>query len=159
PEAFIEEHPEQAAALYEILPVMQVLADLEHSTGADGDPAGGPGAPGAALGRLGDFQLIRQIGRGGMGIVYEAQQISLGRRVALKVLPFAGALDAKQLRRFQNEAHAAGRLHHTNIVPVYYVGCERSVHFYAMQLIDGRTLADMIRELRQQAGLETTAPK
>ncbi len=89
------------------------------------------------LGRFGDFQLVREIGRGGMGVVYEAEQISLGRRVALKVLPFAAALDARQLQRFKNEAQAAACLHHTNIVPVFGVGCERGVHYYAMQYIEG----------------------
>jgi tetratricopeptide (TPR) repeat protein len=88
------------------------------------------------FGRLGDFQLVREIGRGGMGVVYEAEQISLGRRVALKVLPFAAALDGRQLQRFKNEAQAAASLHHTNIVPVFGVGCERGVHYYAMQYID-----------------------
>ncbi|HEV2950203.1 MAG TPA: serine/threonine-protein kinase, partial [Gemmataceae bacterium] len=100
-------------------------------------------------GRLGDFRLRREVGRGGMGIVYEAEQISLSRRVALKVLPFAGALDAKQLQRFKNEAHAAAHLQHQNIVPVYFVGCERGVHFYAMQFVEGQTLAALIQELRQ----------
>src|SRR4029077_11217878 len=89
-----------------------------------------------------------------MGIVYEAEQISLGRRVALKVLPFAGALDSKQLQRFKNEAHAAAYLQHQNIVPVHFVGCERGVHFYAMQFVEGQTLAALIRELRQQRGLD-----
>jgi len=99
-------------------------------------------------GRLGDFRLLREVGRGGMGIVYEAEQISLGRKVALKILPFAGALDAKQLQRFKNEAHAAAHLQHQNIVPVYFVGCERGVHFYAMQFVEGQTLAALIQELR-----------
>ena len=97
-----------------------------------------------ALAELGDYRLVRELGRGGMGIVYEAEQVSLGRRVALKVLPFAAALDPPQLRRFQTEAHAAAQLHHTNIVPVFSVGCERGVHYYAMQFIDGRTLAQVI---------------
>lgn len=97
---------------------------------------------------VGDFQILNEIGRGGMGVVYEAIQLSLGRRVALKVLPFATALDAKHLQRFKNEATAAAQLHHTHIVPVYAVGCERGVHFYAMQLIEGRSLAAVIRELR-----------
>ena len=97
---------------------------------------------------LGDFRLVREIGRGGMGVVYEAVQLSLGRRVALKVLSMAGALDARHLKRFRNEAQAAAQLHHTNIVPVYAVGCERSVHFYAMQLIEGQSLAHVIEELR-----------
>ena len=61
---------------------------------------------------LGDFRLIREVGRGGMGIVYEAEQISLGRRVALKVLPFAATMDPRQLQRFRNEAQAAASLHH-----------------------------------------------
>jgi serine/threonine protein kinase len=97
---------------------------------------------------LGDFHIVREIGRGGMGVVYEAIQLSLGRRVALKVLPFVAALDARQLQRFKNEAQAAAHLHHTNIVPVYAIGCERGVHYYAMQLIDGQNLASLIQELR-----------
>ena len=64
-------------------------------------------------------------------------QLSLGRRVALKVLPLAGALDPRQLQRFNNKAQAAADLHHPHIVPVYAVGCERGVHYYAMQFIDG----------------------
>ena len=105
-----------------------------------------PGEP------LGDFQILREIGRGGMGIVYEATQLSLGRRVALKVLPFAATFDSKHLQRFQNEAKAAAQLHHTNIVPVYAVGCERGVHFYAMQMIEGQSLAQVIRYIRSAAG-------
>jgi serine/threonine protein kinase/tetratricopeptide (TPR) repeat protein len=95
--------------------------------------------------RLGDFRLIREIGRGGMGVVYEAEQISLNRRVALKILPFAAALDSRHLQRFKTEAQAAAQLHHTNIVPVYAVGSEQGTHYYAMQFIDGRTLADVIQ--------------
>jgi serine/threonine protein kinase/WD40 repeat protein len=106
---------------------------------------------------LGDFRLIREVGRGGMGIVYEAEQLSLGRRVALKVLPFAAALDARQLQRFRNEAQAAAHLHHQHIVPVYAVGAERGVHYYAMQFIDGRTLAAAIDEQRQAAGRKLAA--
>ena len=98
---------------------------------------------------LGDYRLVREIGRGGMGVVYEAVQLSLGRHVAVKVLPMAAALDPRRLQRFRNEAQAAAGLHHAHIVPVYAVGSDRSTHFYAMQLIDGRTLAEVIRELRQ----------
>lgn len=105
---------------------------------------------------LGDFRLLREIGRGGMGVVYEAMQLSLGRRVAVKVLPLASALDPRHLQRFRNEAHAAAQLHHNNIVPVYAVGHERAVHFYAMQLIEGRSLAQMIRYL--QAAIGKDAP-
>jgi serine/threonine protein kinase len=108
---------------------------------------------------LGDFQIVREIGRGGMGTVYEAIQLSLGRRVALKVLPFAAALDAKHLQRFKTEAYAAAQLHHTHIVPVYAVGCERGMHFYAMQLIEGRSFADVIDELRQESSLDRIPPE
>src|SRR5262249_32207518 len=73
--------------------------------------------------------------------------ISLRRRVALKVLPFASTLDARHLQRFKNEAHAAAQMHHTNIVPVYATGCDRGVHYYAMQFIEGHTLAAVIRQL------------
>ncbi len=99
-------------------------------------------------GPLGDYRLVREVGRGGMGVVYEAVQISLGRRVALKVLPFAAALDPRQLQRFKNEAQAAAQLHHAHIVPVHGVGCERGVHFYAMHFIEGSTLAALIAGLR-----------
>ena len=107
------------------------------------------GEPG--LGDLGDFRILREVGRGGMGVVYEAVQRSLSRRVALKVLPFAAAMDPTQLRRFQTEALAAAQLHHTHIVPVFSVGCERGVHYYAMQFIEGQTLAQAIAERRRRA--------
>ncbi len=102
------------------------------------------------LGQLGEFRLLREIGRGGMGVVYEAEQLSLQRRVALKVLPFAAAIDAKHVVRFKNEALAAGMLNHAHIVPVYSVGNERGVHFYSMQLIEGQSLSALIAGLRQQ---------
>ncbi len=98
--------------------------------------------------RLGDFRLLREIGRGGMGVVYEAQQISLGRRVALKVLPFAAVLDSRQIARFKHEAQAAAQLDHPNIVSVFAVGIDRGVHYYAMQFIDGQPLDRALAELR-----------
>src|SRR5262249_23801321 len=114
-------------------------------------PAAGVEEP--VAGTLGDFRIVREIGRGGMGVVYEAQQLSLRRRVALKVLPFAAVLDPRQLQRFQNEAQTAACLHHTNIVPGYAVGCERGGHFFAMQYIDGQPLDLVIRNLRRQQRL------
>ncbi|MHC4138025.1 MAG: serine/threonine-protein kinase, partial [Planctomycetota bacterium] len=101
---------------------------------------------------IGDFRILREVGRGGMGVVYEAEQMSLGRRVALKVLPFAAVLDSRCLRRFKNEAQAAAHLHHTNVVPVHAVGSDRGVHYYAMQFIEGPTLAGIIDELKSFAG-------
>ena len=89
------------------------------------------------LERLGDFRILGEIGRGGMGIVYEAFQESLGRHVAVKVLPRQSLLDPKQLQRFQREAQTAARLHHTNIVPVFGVGEQEGFHYIVMQLIRG----------------------
>jgi serine/threonine protein kinase/WD40 repeat protein len=123
--------------------------ELVRAAGADLQPPPAPEPPPA----LGDFRIVREVGRGGMGVVYEAEQISLCRRVALKVLSLAGGLDARQLQRFRAEAQAAAGLHHTNIAPVYAVGCERGVHYYAMQFIDGPSLAQVIAARRQQAGL------
>jgi eukaryotic-like serine/threonine-protein kinase len=128
-------HPEAADLLRRVLTALEIA-------GLSGGPNAGD--DGVATGTLGDFRLIREVGRGGMGIVYEAEQISLGRRVALKVLPFAATMDSRQLQRFHNEAKAAASLHHEHIVPVYAVGCERGVHYYAMQFITGATLAQVI---------------
>jgi serine/threonine protein kinase len=82
-----------------------------------------------------------------MGVVYEAQQISMGRQVALKVWPFAALANEMPLRRFRNEVRAVATLEHPNIVTVYSIGEERGVHYYAMQLIRGRSLAETIELL------------
>ena len=105
--------------------------------------------------RLGEFDVVRELGRGGMGVVYEAVQTSLNRRVALKVLPLAATLDPRQLQRFRNEARAAASLHHEHIVPVYGVGSDRGVHYYAMQLVDGRPLADLVRRRHAEPAADT----
>jgi serine/threonine protein kinase len=102
--------------------------------------------------RLGDFEVVRELGRGGMGVVYEARQVSLGRRVALKVLSGGPGLTPKAVQRFHREAAAAAKLHHTNVVPVYTVGEQDGTHFYAMELIDGPSLDQVIRQLRQAGG-------
>jgi serine/threonine protein kinase len=130
-----------------VLPAILAMASLRSSPdltiGAAPHPQKTP-----VTCQLGDFQLLRELGRGGMGIVYEAEQISLGRRVALKTLPFAGVLDSRQLQRFRNEARAAATLDHPHIVHVYAVGQDRGIHFYAMQLIAGQSLADYIAQRR-----------
>ena len=96
--------------------------------------------------RIADFRIVREVGRGGMGIVYEALQESLGRRVALKVLPAPQGADRTRLARFEREAAAAARLHHTNIVPVFGVGSEQDLCYYAMQFIDGEPLDQILRQ-------------
>ncbi len=128
-----------------------VIRSPGEGRAGDSWPRDGLGVSGPAFaGQLGDFRLIREVGRGGMGVVYEAQQVSLGRRVALKVLPLAAALDSRQLQRFRMEAQAAAHLHHSNIVPIYSVGCERGVYYYAMQFIQGRSLAEVISGLEER---------
>jgi serine/threonine protein kinase/Flp pilus assembly protein TadD len=149
-EAWIAAQEGYAERLRRLLPTVQVMAEL--GSAAAGSAASSASEGEAVSGLLGDFRIVREVGRGGMGVVYEAEQVSLGRRVALKVLPFAATMDPRQLQRFQNEARAAAGLHHTNIVPVYSVGCERGVHFYAMQFIDGQPLSDVIRQLVQPPG-------
>ncbi|HZY90173.1 MAG TPA: protein kinase [Gemmataceae bacterium] len=148
-EAYVARHPERADELRRLLPALEMLAVAGGSRGPQGPTPAAEEDGAAVRGVLGDFRIVREVGRGGMGVVYEAEQVSLGRRVALKVLPLAATMDPRQLQRFQNEARAAACLHHTNIVPVFYVGCERGVHFYAMQFIDGRPLSEVVRGLRQ----------
>jgi tetratricopeptide (TPR) repeat protein len=158
PEAFAAAHPAHADRLRQLLPALHVLAALSGPAGSERSPMTEGGLE-AGPATLGDFRLLREVGRGGMGVVYEAEQLSLGRRVALKVLPFAATMDPRHLQRFHNEARAAACLHHTNIVPVFGVGREQGVHFYAMQLIEGQTLAAVIAELRRGQGKKALPPE
>jgi serine/threonine protein kinase/WD40 repeat protein len=151
-EAYILEHAEHAGPLRQLIPALEMIGELKRSAARDAaSPASPERDPRLETGVLGDFRILREIGRGGMGVVYKTEQISLRREVALKVLPFDAAMDTKQLQRFKNEAQAAAHLHHSNIVPVYGVSCERGVHYYAMQYIEGRTVATIIAELRRLA--------
>ena len=107
------------------------------------------------LRQLGDYYIVRKIGQGGMGIVYEARQESLGRRVALKVLPTNISSREKFRVRFQREARAAARLHHTNIVPIFGVGEDRGILYYAMQYIQGQGLDAVLDDVKQMRGQPT----
>jgi serine/threonine protein kinase len=166
---FVAEHPEFADELKEFFAardqVDRLAAPIREARGVRDEgrlaaqPALVPLPPLSPRPEcLGDFRLLREIGRGGMGVVYEAEQISLRRRVALKVLPFAAAIDPKQLQRFQNESLIAAQLHHPNLVPIHAVGSDRGVHYYAMQFIEGQSLATLITELRELAALKAQAP-
>ncbi len=121
---YIDRHPELADEIREVFPAMAMMENIAiRDESLDGDPTGDAPRPAAArLEQLGDYRIIREVGHGGMGVVYEAEQVSLGRHVALKVLPRSMVRNAKQLQRFEREAKAAARLHHTNIVPVFGVG-------------------------------------
>jgi WD40 repeat protein/tetratricopeptide (TPR) repeat protein len=137
-------HPELADQIRRLLPA---LVMVERDLSVDDAAPAARGAVAAPSSRLGDYRILREIGRGGMGVVYEAEQVSLGRRVALKVLPHHVSHDPKGLERFRREAKAAARLHHTNIVPVFEVGRDGETAFYAMQFIQGQGLDQVIDEL------------
>src|SRR5262245_26616358 len=110
-EEYVARYPQAADVLRNVLASLRLL-----DTSLSGVAESRATAPADSAGNiLGDFRVLREVGRGGMGVVYEAEQLSLGRRVALKVLPFAATMDPRQLQRFQNEARAAACLHHTNI--------------------------------------------
>jgi serine/threonine protein kinase/Flp pilus assembly protein TadD len=140
-------HPELAQQIRELFPALLLLEDVRPDPQAAAETVPVPGD--SCLLRLGEYRIVREIGRGGMGVVYEAEQVSLHRRVALKVLPPGALQDARHIERFQREARAAARLHHTNIVPVFAVGEEDGTHYYVMQYIEGRSLDEVLAELRK----------
>ena len=108
-EEFLARHPELAEDLDACLAALHFIGRAAEGPRSVAAGFAEPQPPEQATGQLGDFRILREVGRGGMGIVYEAEQISLGRRVALKVLPFAATMDSRQLQRFQNEE--IGRAH------------------------------------------------
>ncbi len=153
-------HPELADDLRELLPAvaqMEMLKRYRHSFDSHAGhdlPVEPPPT------QLGDFSILRELGRGGMGIVYEAVQQSLGRRVALKVLPPAARHDTGKRERFLREAHAAARLHHTNIVPVFGVGEANGTPYFVMQYISGCGLNDVLHSWQtpQDQEVDGTSP-
>ena len=156
---YIDRCPAMADEIRELFPALVEVEQAEEVLEPRHDPAASRSAP--AMRQVGDYRVIREVGRGGMGVVYEAEQVSLGRRVALKILPGVVAKDRKALERFRREARAAARLHHTNIVPVFEVGQDGDVVFYAMQFIQGQGLEAVIDELsrqRQKTGQSSAGP-
>ncbi len=145
-EEFAASHPEWAARLRELLPTVRDLEGLRqrHDAAARGADLVGR--------QIDDFRVIREIGRGGMGVVYEAVQVSLGRHVALKVLAEQRAADSVLRERFRREARAAAALHHTNIVPVFGVGEAEGLSYFAMQYISGRGLDRVLEDVRARRG-------
>ena len=162
-------YPDLAGPIRKLLPALvrverDLTIDPAHDPSSKSERLPLVPAPGTER-RLGDYRILREIGRGGMGVVYEAEQVSLNRRVALKVLPGHIASDKMALERFRREAKAAARLHHTNIVPVFEVGSDGEVAYYAMQFIQGQGLDQVIDELarlrdpeRKPGGAEGPGP-
>lgn len=135
--ALLAQHPQLADQLE------RCLAGIDFIHAADREPENAPR-------QLGDFRIVRELGRGGMGVVYEAEQVSLKRKVALKVLRFGAVADREAMERFQREAETVAGLHHTNVVPIFAVGHEHGVAYYAMQFIRGKSLDEELK--KQRAG-------
>ena len=148
-EEYIALRPDLAEDIRLLFPASLAMEDLAGAASAE-EPA--------APARIGDYRIVREIGRGGMGIVYEAVQESLDRRVALKVLPRSLLSDGSGLERFRREARSAARLHHTNIVPIFAVGEEAGLNYYAMQFIDGRSLDAILEAAKHGGGAGSTFP-
>lgn len=164
-EEYAQRHPEWADRIREVFSTALWLEEfreaggqMEHGGLARGEEPSAANAEQPSLEissgsetlpfcRLGDFRIIREIGRGGMGVVYEAEQESLGRRVAVKMLPSIHLSSPSAVRRFRREAKAAARLHHTNIIPVFGVGEQDGIHYYVMQYIRGVSLDEALQEL------------
>jgi WD40 repeat protein/serine/threonine protein kinase/tetratricopeptide (TPR) repeat protein len=156
-EEFARRYPEHADEIRDMLPALVLVEKAKAPDDTSGEARGRTSTAVTPLRQLGDYQILREVGRGGMGVVYEAQQLSLGRHVAIKVLPSHSLLDRRHLARFQREARSAARLHHTNIVPVFGVGEQDGLHYYVMQFIPGLGLdvvLDELRRLRQPCGQE-----
>jgi WD40 repeat protein/serine/threonine protein kinase len=154
-EEFARRYPEHADDIAAILPALLLMEKAKAPDDSPEQRRQARATAAAAPLQLGDYQILREVGRGGMGVVYEAQQLSLGRHVAIKVLPSHALLDPRQLGRFQREARSAARLHHTNIVPVFGVGEQDGLYYYVMQFIQGLALdvvLDELRRLRQRRG-------
>ncbi len=148
---YTRRHPELAEAIVNLFPALVVMEQVKPA--GDGRAVGDGPSASPASDRLGDFRILREVARGGMGVVYEAVQESLGRHVALKILPLSGRLGATHIERFQLEARSVARLHHGNIVPVHGVGEHQGVHYYAMQFIQGHGLDAILDDLRKLRGL------
>jgi len=152
-EVFCRQYPD----LRELRAVLSMAIMLEEARpqSTAGENPGGEAEKGQPIReRLGDYRLIRQAGSGGMGVVYEAIQESLGRRVAVKTLPSGVSSSPAQLKRFLQEARAVASLHHTNIVPVFAVGQDDGIHYYVMPFIDGMGLERILARLKSRAHLD-----
>ena len=144
---YVERLPEMAAEIREMFPALVKVEEAHGDARAGIIPPTPPVAPHRR--QIGDYRILSEIGRGGMGVVYEAEQVSLGRHVALKVLPDSMLRDGRQRPRFEREARAAARLHHTNIVPVFGVGEHEGTPYYVMQFIQGLGLDEVLAELKR----------
>ncbi|MCH2211001.1 MAG: serine/threonine protein kinase [Fuerstiella sp.] len=141
---YTEQFPDLAAEIESVFTTIVTLEGIKADDARDAE--GRVSLAGGRVDQLGEYRVVREISRGGMGIVFEAEQVSLKRRVALKVLPRRMILQTEERERFEREAQLAASLHHSNIVPIHGCGSEDGYQFYAMQLIEGTPL----NQLREQ---------
>ncbi|MBP7933410.1 MAG: serine/threonine protein kinase [Phycisphaerae bacterium] len=155
-EDYAVRYPALAGDIRELFPTIQAVENAKHHGG--GSSSRQLLTHESPVGRLGDFRIVRELGHGGMGVVYEAEQESLGRRVAIKVLPRRHTEDPARRERFDREARTAARLHHTNIVPVFGVGEQDGYHYLVMQYIRGVGLDTVFKALAgHDAGAESAS--
>jgi WD40 repeat protein/serine/threonine protein kinase/Flp pilus assembly protein TadD len=145
---YTDRYPDLAEEIRGLFPALIEVERVEDDRGVESTGTTSTSCP-APPRQVGDYRIVREVGRGGMGVVYEAEQVSLGRRVALKVLPRSTIEDSSKVERFRREARSAARLHHTNIVPVFEVGQDGDSVYYAMQFIQGQGLDLVIDDLRR----------
>ena len=143
---FADQYPQVADRIRQLFPMLAMMERQQHSGAAL--PQFSDALPLKQPERLGDFLIEREIGRGGMGVVYQAVQESLGRRVALKLLA-QNLLDQRSAERFEQEARVVANLHHTNIVPVYGIGQHEGYAYFVMQYIEGQSLDRVLVELQK----------
>lgn len=142
------QHPDCEAEIHELLSSVAMIEGLKDQ-GLSGSGTGSlPLEEILGLERLGEYRILRELGRGGMGIVLEAVHESLGRRVAIKVLPNRLVSNEKNIERFTREARAAAALHHNNIVSVFGLGHSDGYYYYVMEFIDGCGIDEVVRSLR-----------
>ena len=156
---YAAKYPQYARQIEELFPAVAMMEQFRTAERAQREATLKQAEFAVPPDRIGDFDVVQEIGRGGMGIVYEAEQRSLGRPVALKVLPKHVLLLDKHLKRFQREAQTAARLRHTNIVAVFGVGEQDGLHYYVMPLLRAIGLDEIIRELRTANDAPDTSPR
>ncbi|MBI1827830.1 MAG: serine/threonine protein kinase [Planctomycetes bacterium] len=154
-EEYARNFPDLADEIRELFPTLLAVEGIKDAT--NGSIIAGR-SPTPEFEQIGDFRILREIGRGGMGIVYEAQQVSLDRHVAIKILPAEFTNDARRRERFDREARTAARLHHTNIVPIFGVGEHNGSPYFIMQYIRGAGLDTLFRSLANHREDGDTSP-
>jgi WD40 repeat protein len=160
-DALLQRHPHFASELAAFFANQEEVARLARAMAGPGAPAGGAAAaptatpgeasvpePGAHLRYFGDYELLAEIARGGMGVVFRARQVSLNRPVALKMILAGQLASAPEVQRFHTEAEAAANLDHPHIVPIYEVGQHAGQHYFCMKLVEGASLAECLERFR-----------